>query len=253
MRNRLPNIAIQVKEHLYNNAKVIISIMRDSIKCISDGRKEKDKMKVAAFSGVLLSIIAFLILVGLFIIKIIIQSRYILGAAVLFILSAYSIKSEEPKPTEKDYQDVLDTIRPSVAAVALPLNLAPIDSHTNMEVGPKDCIQRWKGGWRLLYKALKKNTAPVDVSLYQRTIQKAVEMTLNQANPAGFPEIQLKFGDRSFPIIVVDEVKDEDTYIYIYAAICTRKYIKQNFDNESNADPFPKADIDDEDFNDDNS
>lgn len=248
MRKLLRNIVTQVKEHFYNNAKVITSIMRDSVKCISDGRKEKDTMKVVAFSGVLLSIIAFLILVGLFIVKIIIQTRYILGAAVLFILAAYSIKSEEPKPTEKDYEDVLDTIRPSVAAVALPLNLAPINSHTNMDVGPESCIQPWKGGWRLVYKALKRNTAPIDTPLYLRTIQNAVSMTLSQDNPAGFPEVQLKFGNKSFPIVMIDEVKDEDTYIYIFAVICTRNYLKRKFDTVSNADPLPKVDTDDEDF-----
>lgn len=248
LEKRLRNIAIQAKEHLHNNVKVIISILRDCVKCMSDGRKEKDNIKVAEFLVLLLSMIALLILVGLFIVKIIIQSRYILGAAALFILAAYSIKSEEPKPTEKDYKDVLDTIRPSVSAVALPLNLAPIDKHTNMEVAPESCIQPWKGGWRLVYKALKRNVAPIDISLYQRTIQKAIEMTLNQANPAGFPEIQLKFGDKSFPIIIVDEVKDEDTYIYIFAVICTRNYLKRKFDTESNADPLPKADTDDEDF-----
>ena len=248
MRKRLLNIATQVKEHLYNNAKVITSIMRDSVKCISDGRREKDTMKVVAFSGVLLSIIALLILVGLFVVKIIIRSRYILGSAVLFILAAYSIKSEEPKPTEKDYQDVLDTIRPSVAAVALPLNLAPIDSHTNMEVGPEECIQPWKSGWRLVYKALKRNTTPIDSPLYLRVIQSAVEMTLKQSNPAGFPEIQLKYEDKSFPIIIVDDIKDEDTYIYIFAVICTRKYLKQKFDPKNNTEPLTKASNEDEDF-----
>lgn len=248
MRKCLLNIATQVKEHLHNNAKVIIFVMRDSLNLISDGRKEKDTIKVIAFSGVLLSIIALLILVGLFIVKIIIQTRYILGAAGLFILAAYSIKSEEPKPTEKDYKDVLDTIRPSVAAVALPLNLAPIDKHTNMEVSPENCIQPWQGGWRLVYKALKRSTAPIEIPLYLRTIQNAVAMTLSQDNPAGFPDINIEFGDKSFPVIMVDEVKDEDAYIYIFAVICTRKYLKKKFDSENNTEPPTKADTDDEDF-----
>lgn len=248
IKERLLNTAIRVKEHLHSNAKLILTIMRESVNYISDGRKEKDTMKVVAFSGVLLSIIALLILVGLFVVKSILRSRYIVGSAVLFILAAYSIKSEEPKPTEKDYQDVLDTIRPSVAAVALPLNLAPIDRHSNMEVGPKECIQPWKGGWRLVYKALKKSTAPIDNSLYLRVIQKAVEMTLKQDNPAGFPEIQLKFGDKPFPIIIVDEIRDEDTYISIFAVICTRRYLKQKFDPENNTEPLTKTNNDDEDF-----
>lgn len=248
IKERLLNTAIRVKEHLRSNAKLILTIMRESVNCISDGRKEKDTIKVVAFSALLLTMSALLILVGLFIVKIIIQSRYVLSAVGLFIVAAYSIKSEEPKPTEKDYQDVLDTIRPSVAAVALPLNLAPIDRHTNMEVGPKECIQPWKGGWRLVYKALKKSTAPIDISLYQLTIQKAVEMTLNQVNPAGFPVVQSKFGNKPFPIVMVDEIKDEDTYIYIFAVICTRNYLKRKFDTENNTEPLTKADDEDEEF-----
>jgi len=244
----LRNAEAQVTKHLYSTAGLIIVIVRDSVKCISDRHKEGNKMKVVTFLVLLLSIIALLILVGLFIVKIIIQSRYILGAATFFILAAYSIKSEEPKPTEKDYQDVLDTIRPSVSAVALPLNLAPIDNHTNMEVSPESCIQPWKGGWRLVYTALKRNTAPIDISLYQRTIQKAVEMTLNQVNPSGFPEVQVKFGSKASPIVVVDEVKDEDTYIYIFTVICTRNYLKRKFDTENISEPLPKADTDEEDF-----
>lgn len=100
----------------------------------------------------------------------------------------------------------------------------------------------------MVYKALKKSTAPIDSSLYLRAIQKAVEMTLKQDNPAGFPEIQLKFGDKPFPIIIVDEIRDEDTYIFIFAVICTRRYLKQKFDLESNAEPLTKTNNDDEDF-----
>lgn len=242
------NTFAQAKSHFHSTAKLIVTVMRESVNAITDGSKEKDKMKVATFSALLLSMSALLILVGLLIAKIIIQSRYILGAIALLIVAAYSIKSKEPKPTEKDYQDVLDTIRPSVAAVALPLNLAPIDRHTNMELGPEECIQPWKGGWRLVYKALKRTTAPINISLYELTIQKAIELTLRQDNPAGFPEIQLKFGDKSFPIIMVDEVKDEDTYIYIFAVICTRKYLKKKFGSENNTEPPTKVDTDDEDF-----
>lgn len=248
LKKWLFNIFAQMKRHFHSTTKLIVIVMRESVNCISDGRKEKDTMKVVAFSALLLAMTALLILVGLLIAKIIIQSRYILGAIGLLIVAAYSIKNEEPKPTEKDYQDVLDTVRPSVAAVALPLNLAPIDSHTNMEVSPENCIQPWKGGWRLVYKALKRSTAPIEIPLYLRTIQSAVALTLSQENPAGFPEIQLKFGHKSFPIIMVDEVKDEDTYIYIFAVICTRKYLKKKFDSENNTKPLIKADTDDEDF-----
>lgn len=248
LKEGLLNTVTRVKKHLCNNAKVIVAIMRDCVKCISEGRKEKDKVKAIEFSALLLSLTALLILVGVFIVTIIIRSRYILGAVTLFILAAYSIKVEEPKPAEKDYQDVLATLRPSVSAVALPLNLAPIDKHTNMEVGPESCIQPWKGGWRMVYKALKKNTDPIDISLYQRTIQKAIEMTLSHSNPAGFPEITIRFGNKSFPIIMVDEVNDEDTYIYIFAVICTRNYLKRKFNTESNTDLHPSADTDDEDF-----
>ena len=248
LKERLLNIAAQAKKHLFSTVQLIIAVEREAVNYISDGIKEKRPREVIAHSSLFLSLGVFSVLVVLLIVKIIIRSRYILGAVALFILAAYSIKSEEPKPTEKDYQDVLDTIRPSVAAVALPLNLAPIDRHVNMEVDPKNCIQQWKGGWRMIYKALKRSTDPIDIALYQRTIQKAIEMTLNQSNPAGFPEVQLKYGNKSFPIIMVDNVKDEDTYIYIYAVICTRNYLKRKFDTESNADPLPKADTDDEDF-----
>jgi len=248
LKNRLIRVAAQMKRHFCNSIELIIGVMNETVNYIIAGYKERDTMKVITFSTFLLSIIALLITVGLLIAKIIIECRRVLITVGLFIAAAYSIKYEEPRPTQNDYQKVLETIRPSVAAVALPLKLAPIDDHTNMEISPEKCIQPWKGGWRLVYKALKKSTDPIDRPLYLRTIQKAIEMTLNQDNPAGFSDTKFKLGAKSFPIIIVDEVADEETYIYIYAVIASRKYLRQKFDPESNTEPLSKANIDDEDF-----
>lgn len=134
---------------------------------------------------------------------------------------------DEDRPTMADYFKILDTIRPAVAEVASVLGLAPIDSTTDMAANGAERILKWGRVWGLKYKALKQKSASIDVDLARRVIQEQVATVLDRDNPSKLTEINFNHYGHFVPCIQIDEIKDDDAYVFIYVVMASKTYFAQ--------------------------
>lgn len=133
-----------------------------------------------------------------------------------------------PKPTMKDYFKILETIRPSVAEIASTLGLAPIDNHTDMAADGAERILSWGKVWGFKFKARKLSaTTKIDVEQARRIIQAQVATVLDRDNPSKLTEINYNYYGQLMPVIQINEVRDDDAYIYIYVVMASDTYFKQ--------------------------
>lgn len=161
--------------------------------------------------------------------------KYPMGVFIIagvLVLIVYGIKQKPqilvpPPPTMADYFKILDTIRPAVAEVASVLGLAPIDSTTDMAANGAERILQWGRVWGLKYKALKQKSASIDVDLARRVIQQQVATVLDRENPSKLTEINFNHYGHLVPCIQIDEIKDDDAYIYIYVVMASKTYFAQ--------------------------
>lgn len=133
-----------------------------------------------------------------------------------------------PKPTAQDYFKVLETIRPAVAEIASTLGLAPIDNHTDMAADGAERILSWGKVWGFKFKARKLSaTTKIDVEQARRIIQAQVATVLDRDNPSKLTEINYNYYGQLMPVIQINEVRDDDAYIYIYVVMASDTYFKQ--------------------------
>ena len=152
---------------------------------------------------------------------------FALYAAYKASLAPIPIKTM-PKPTMKDYFKILETIRPSVAEIASTLGLAPIDNHTDMAADGAERILSWGKVWGFKFKARKLSaTTKIDVEQARRIIQAQVATVLDRDNPSKLTEINYNYYGQLMPVIQINEVRDDDAYIYIYVVMASDTYSKQ--------------------------
>ena len=149
-----------------------------------------------------------------------------------------------------DYFAVLETLRPAVAEVAQALELAPVYSHTDMAADSEERILSWGKVWRMKYKAPKKSAvAVIDTALCKRIIQAQVKTVLERDNPSGFSAVRYQHGGSFTSVIQIDEIKDGDAYIYIFAVIASDTYFRQKAEWRNRHDVLAiRGDSNDDDF-----
>ena len=147
------------------------------------------------------------------------------------------------KPTAEDYEAVNKTLKPALVKLAPALGLAPIHRYDDIRLDPEDRITQHRTIWRMGFGALKK-TVGVDLNENQckRAIQAEVKRVLERENPAGFSEVRFPYGGTSEPIIQIDEILQDDAYIYILAVIASNAYFRQKRDrnNQDEVRPTPQ-------------
>lgn len=226
----------------------------------AEGIEEHDVEKVVVNCFLIIVWAVIFIILSLLFLMVTIQHMplvtiggFLAAAMYSGVLKVNSETPEEPpidQPTEADYFAVLETIRPAVAEVAQALELAPVYSHTDMAADSEERILPWGKVWRLKYKAPKKNAAiAIDTVLCKRIIQAQVKTVLERDNPSGFSAVRYQYGSSFVPIIQIDEIKDGDIFIYIFATIASEAYFKQKsaWSNRRNVLAI-KGDADDIDF-----
>lgn len=174
-------------------------------------------------------------------------------AACVLGLVAYGTTQTTPaiievlqKPTIDDYFIILKTIRPAVAEIASTIGLAPIDSHTDMAVNGAERILQWGKVWGFKYKARKLSaTTSIDEEMICRAIQTQVAIVLEQDNPSKLTEIHHDYHGHLVPKIQIEEVKDDDAYIYIYVVMASKTYFKQKEDENNPNTLHTESDKDD--------
>lgn len=181
----------------------------------------------------------------------------IVGAIIGFItygmLHPKAEESEEKlsKPTMEDYNTALKTIRLAMREVASALELAPIESHTNIAADPDEGrIVSWERVWGMKYKVKKKKaTQRIDEAHAARIIQAQVKTVLQRKNPSRYADIWFPYRGVSEPILQIADVKDEGgAYIYIYVVQASKTYFEQKANEEDNENFEPEADSADDDF-----
>lgn len=181
----------------------------------------------------------------------------IVGAIIGFItygmLHPKAEESEEKlsKPTMEDYNTALKTIRLAMREVASALELAPIESHTNIAADPDEGrIVSWERVWGMKYKVMKKKaTQKIDEAHAARIIQAQVKTVLQRKNPSRYADIWFPYRGVSEPILQIADVKDEGgAYIYIYVVQASKTYFEQKANEEDNENFEPEADSADDDF-----
>lgn len=215
---------------------------------------------ISNFFPILLWTIAF-VLLGLLLLMVAIDHMHLLIIGGFLAAGLYSgihklfedgetVEELAEEPTMGDYFAVLETLRPAVAEVAQALELAPIYSHTDMAADSEERILPWGKVWRMKYKAPKKSAVTViDTALCKRIIQAQVKTVLERDNPSGLSSVRFQLGGSFLPIIQIDEVKDGDIFLYIFATIASEAYFKQKsaWSNRRNVLAI-KEDADDIDF-----
>ncbi len=154
-----------------------------------------------------------------------------------------------PMPTMSDYFKILETIRPAVAEIASTLGLAPIDCHTDMAADGAERILKWGKVWGFKYKARKlAATTNIDVEQARRVIQAQVATVLDRDNPSKLTETNYNYYGQLVPVIQINEVRDDDAYIYIYVVMASDTYFKQVEAEKRDNTLHTQADANDADF-----
>jgi len=154
-----------------------------------------------------------------------------------------------PKPTSQDYFKVLETVRPAVAEIASTLGLAPIDSHTDMAANGPERILQWGKVWGFKYKARKLSTTTnIDIEQARRIIQAQIATVLDRDNPSKLTETNFNYYGQLVPVIQVEEVRDDDAYIYLYIVMASETYFKQMEAQERASTLHTETDAHDKDF-----
>lgn len=236
--------------------ELLKSITVDPINNVSDGIEDRDIGKVAKNMVFLSFITSLILLIGYILVRLAFRHSVFLVVTGFLAASVYSlylkitgIAEPEPihKPTADDYNAVHKTLKPALAKVAPALGLAPIHGYTDITLNPDDMITEHGKVWRLGFGALKKTAGvEVDLSLCQRVIQAQVKSVLERENPAGFSNIRFPYGGRLEPVIQIDEVMQDDAYLYVFAVIATKSYFQ--WKNQANPLYSFGIDMDDDDF-----
>lgn len=248
-----------IKKLLRNTIELIITFSRDAVNYVTDGISERNGKKVALNLVLLLSVAALVILAVALFVKLAIQNLHVIIAASFLATAAYSVLSklfqiEEPpppqKPTQEDYQAILATVKPALAAVAPALGLAPVYEHTDICADPEEQILPWGKVWRMKFKVLKQSaTTSIDKELCRSVIQAQVKSVLARENPAGFANVRFQRGGTFVPIIQVDEVLQGDAFVYLFIAVASQEYFQQKSDWQNRKNTLPtEVSSDDEDF-----
>ena len=215
---------------------------------------------ISNFFPILLWTIAF-ILLGLLLLMVAIDHMHLLIIGGFLAAGLYSgihklfedgetVEELAEEPTMGDYFAVLETLRPAVAEVAQALELAPVYSHTDMAADSEERILSWGKVWRMKYKAPKKSAvAVIDTALCKRIIQAQVKTVLERDNPSGFSAVRYQHGGSFTSVIQIDEIKDGDAYIYIFAVIASDTYFRQKAEWRNRHDVLAiRGDSNDDDF-----
>lgn len=239
--------------------ELIMSFFSDILDGISEGIEEVDVGKVAKGVTFLCVVCSLFLLLGYFLVILALRNSVYLTILGFLAAGAYSLLRKisgavEPEPihvpTMSDYTAVLETLKPALAKVAPALGLAPIYSYTDITLNEDETITKWGKVWRMGYGTLKK-TAGVDVNtdMCRRVIQAQVKTVLERENPSGFSNVRFPRGGRFEPIIQIDEVMQDDAYVYIFSALASDAYFSQKAEWESRRNLLTMgADTDDEDF-----
>lgn len=219
---------------------LIKSTVIEPIVNVTDGIKEGDIKKVAINMTLLCFIVSISLLFCYILVKLALRHAVfvvIVGFLIAGLHSIYQklagVPEPEPlhKPTAEDYEAVHKTLKPALAKIAPALGLAPIHRYTDIKLNPDDMITEHGKVWRLGFGALKK-TAGIDLdeNLCRRVIQAQVKTVLERENPAGFSNVRFPYGGTFESIIQIDEVLQDDAYIYILTVIASNAYFCQRRD-----------------------
>lgn len=239
--------------------ELTMAFFSDILDGISEGIEEGAVGKVAKGVTFLCVICSLILLFGYLLIILALRNSTYLVIFGFLTAGVYSFWRKlsgtvepEPihKPTTDDYMAVLATLKPAMVKVAPALGLAQIYGYTDITLDADDMITKWGRVWRMGYGALKK-TAGVDVDLEmcRRVIQAQVKMVLERENPSGFTNVRFPRGGRFEPVIQIDEIMQDEAYVYIFAALASNEYFCQKAEWSNRGKMLAgKNDIGDEDF-----
>lgn len=246
-----------LKRFFMTVAELAKSTVIDPINNVCDGIEDGDIGKVAKNMAFLSCIVCFILLIGYILVKLafrhsvfLVITGFLVASAISLYRKVTGVVEPEPiqKPTVDDYNAVQKTLKPALVKVAPALGLAPIHAYTDITLDPDDMITEHGKVWRLGFGALKK-TAGVDINedLCKRVIQAQVKSILERENPAGFSNVRFPYGGRLEPVIQIDEILQDDAYVFIFAVIASEVYFRQKFDWKNQASPFYSSGVDTED------
>lgn len=232
--------------------ELIVSLFSSIFDGISDGIDDEDIGEVAKNVTLLCLVSGLFLAFGYILVALALRNSVKLVIIGFLVAGAYSLYQKltgvpEPerlcKPTAEDYEAVNKTLKPALSKIAPALGLAPIHRYDDIRLDPDDMITEHGKIWRLGFGALKK-TVGVDLNENQckRAIQAEVKRVLERENPAGFSEVRFPYGGTFEPIIQIDEILQDDAYIYILAVIASNTYFRQRRDrnNQDEVRPTPQ-------------
>ena len=240
------------KKMLHKILALILSLFSGLFDGISDGIDDEDIGEIAKNVTLLCLVSGLVLAFGYILVTLALRNSVKLVIIGFLAAGAYSLYQKltgvpEPetlcKPTAEDYEAGNKTLKPALVKLAPALGLAPIHRYDDIRLDPEDRITQHGKIWRMGFGALKK-TVGVDLNENQckRAIQAEVKRVLERENPAGFSEVRFPYGGAFEPIIQIDEVLQDDAYIYILAVIASNAYFRQRRDrnNQDEVRPTPQ-------------
>lgn len=228
-----------LKKTVKKIGKLVSSLFSDLFDGISDGIDEGDIGIVARNMIALMLVVSIFLISGIILIKLVLHNAVWVVIIGLIIAGAYDayrrlcgledvIEPKITKPTMDDYSSVALTVKSALKSVAPALGLAPIQGYTDIALDEEDMITKWGKVWRLGYGTLKKTAGvELDLELCSRVIQTQIKAVLTRSNPSGFSTVHFPWGGKIVPILQVDEVLQDDAYIYVLVVISSNQYFQQ--------------------------
>jgi len=229
----------QLRNMISKIGGLVSSLFGDLFDGISDGIDDGDIGMVARNVTALMLVISLFLIFGFIFIKLLLRNSVFVVITAFLIAGVYGAYKKllgiedavEPKiikPTKEDYDSIGLTVKSALKSVASALGLAPIHGYTDITLDAEDMIMEWGKVWRLGYGTLKKTAGSVlDLDLCERVIQAQIKTTLYRENPSGFSEVRFPWGGKLVPVIQVDEVRQDDAYIYVMVVLASDTYFKQ--------------------------
>lgn len=238
-----------MKKLIHTIIELVRSTFADIAENITIGIEEEDLGAVAKNMALLCALVGLAILLVYILVMLLLHNMVYVVIAGFILAAAYSalrkflgIEEPEPekilKPTLTDYDAILKTVKAALSQIAPQLSLAPIHSYTDISLAEEDAITPYGRVWRLGFGTLKKTAGTeLDLDLCQRVIQAQVTRVLERENPSGFSQVRFPYGGRFHPIVIVDEVLQDDIELYVLAVIASEVYFKQkaNWDRQGNS------------------
>ena len=231
---------------------LILSLFSDLFDGISNGIDDGDIGEVAKNVTLLCLVFGLFLAFGYILVTLALRNSVKLVIIGFLAAGAYSLyqkltgvpESERLcKPTAEDYEAVNKTLKPALSKISSAIGLSPLHRYDDIRLDPDDMITQHGKIWRFGFGALKK-TAGIDLdeNLCKRAIQAEVKRVLERENPAGFSEVRFPYGGTFEPIIQIDEVLQDEAYIYILVVIASNAYFRQRRDrtNQDEVRPTPQ-------------